>query len=57
MELRGFADFLALKGTEILSVQLPSASNVSSRGLKFAESPLLDAVREASIRVNCPRLT
>ncbi len=46
-DLYGFIDVLALRGTETLAVQTTSATNVSARVHKIADSPHVAAVREA----------
>lgn len=46
-DLFGFIDVIGLKGAETLAIQATSASNVSARVHKIAESPLVGAVREA----------
>jgi len=51
VDLFGFADLLALRGEEILLVQVTSRSNVSSRIRKIEDAPTLGAVRDAGIRI------
>lgn len=46
-DLFGFVDVLALRGTETLAIQATSVANVSTRVTKIADSPHVDAVREA----------
>lgn len=46
-DLWGFVDVIALRGTETLAIQATSATNVSSRVTKIADSPLVADVREA----------
>lgn len=46
-DLFGFVDVLALRGDVTLGVQATSASNVSSRVRKIADSDLVAAVRAA----------
>jgi len=50
-DLFGFVDILALCGADTIAVQSTSWANVSSRAKKIAESPLVDAVREAGWRI------
>lgn len=50
-DLFGFIDILAVRGTETLAVQATSASNVSSRVHKIADSPHVAAVRDAGWRI------
>ena len=50
-DLFGFIDLLALKKDETLAVQV-TASGVSSRLKKIAESPLLPKVREAGWKIH-----
>lgn len=50
-DLYGFIDILAIRDNEVLGVQATSRSNVSSRVRKIAESPHIDAVRDAGIRI------
>jgi hypothetical protein len=47
----GVADIIAIKGGETLAVQATSASNVSARVKKIADSPNVAAIREAGIRI------
>jgi carbonic anhydrase len=49
-DLFGFIDLLALKKDETLAVQV-TASGVSSRLKKIAESPLLPKVRDAGWKI------
>lgn len=53
-DLFGFVDVLAIKPGETLAVQTTSATNVSARIKKIAESPYIGAVRDAgwTIRVH-----
>lgn len=53
-DLFGIVDVLALKGDETLAVQTTSATNVSSRINKIADSPNIAAIRDAgwTIRVH-----
>lgn len=46
-DLFGFIDVLAIRGGETLAVQTTSASNVSSRLKKIADSEHVGAVRKA----------
>jgi len=46
-DLFGIIDVVAVRGTETLGVQATSASNVSARVRKIAESDTIAAVREA----------
>ena len=46
-DLFGFIDILAIRGDETLAVQVTTASNVSARVKKIADSPMLGSVREA----------
>lgn len=50
-DLFGFIDILAIKDGETLAVQTTSASNISSRIRKIAESEHVAAVREAGWRI------
>jgi len=50
-DLFGFADLLALRGTEIMLVQVTSGSNVAARVRKITEHENLPRVREANMRV------
>ena len=50
-DLWGFADVLALRGPEVLAVQVTSGSNVAARVKKITDSENLPAVRAANIGV------
>ena len=50
-DLFGFVDVLAVRGPETLAVQTTSATNVSARIRKIADSPFVGAVREAGWRI------
>ena len=50
-DLFGFADLLALRGAEIMLVQVTSGSNVAARVRKITEHENLPRVREANMRV------
>lgn len=51
-DLFGFIDILCLGADgAIVGVQSTSASNVAARVAKIAESPLVDRVRKAGIRI------
>lgn len=50
-DLFGFGDLLAIRENEVCVVQTTSASNIASRINKITESPLLDKVRKAGIRI------
>lgn len=51
-DLFGFADFLAIRGDEILLVQTTSYSNVPARVRKITDSPLLPLVRKAGFGIH-----
>lgn len=51
-DLFGFADILAIKASERLLVQTTSASNLSARARKIADSPLVEAVRDAGFAIH-----
>lgn len=51
-DLWGFVDILCLGDSgDLVGVQSTSASNVAARITKITESPLLDRVRKAGIRI------
>lgn len=50
-DLWGFVDVLALSQFEISAVQCTSASNVSARVRKIAESPVLPMLRTLGVRI------
>jgi hypothetical protein len=51
-DLWGFVDILCLGADgSIVGVQSTSASNVAARITKIAESPLVDRVRQAGIKI------
>ena len=51
LDLFGFIDIMAIKGTETLAVQATSSSNISSRVKKIADSDTVGAVRDAGWRI------
>ena len=51
-DLFGFGDILAVGSAGVLLVQTTTATNVSSRIHKIADSPLIGVVREAGIAVH-----
>jgi hypothetical protein len=52
-DLWNFCDILAIRPDEVLAVQTTTAHNVNARIRKIADSPYINAVREAGISVHC----
>jgi hypothetical protein len=50
-DLWGFVDILAIRRNEVLAVQTTTASHVSDRMKKIADSPYVGLVREAGIGI------
>jgi hypothetical protein len=48
----GFCDLLAIKENEILAVQTTSASNMSARAHKIADSENVGMVRKSGIKIH-----
>lgn len=51
VDLFGIGDIVAVSDTEVVLVQATSASNVSARVHKITDSPALDVLRKAGIRI------
>jgi hypothetical protein len=48
----GFIDLLAIKDGEILAVQTTSASNMSARAHKIADSEYVGTVRKSGMKIH-----
>ena len=51
-DMWGFCDLLAIKENEVLAVQTTSASNMSARASKIADSENVGMVRKAGIKIH-----
>lgn len=51
-DMWGFCDLLAIKENEVLAVQTTSASNMSARANKIADSENVGMVRKAGIKIH-----